>query len=346
MQPTERLKIFYWPAHSQDGCFLYRIDMPMRGLLARGHDVRVAHAMGDWAHHEADIVVGQRVATTKPSTGWQILAKTDVERGRRRLVYELDDDLFNISRQHNPYAPIFEAPGVQANMRRNVEVSSLVTVSTEPLAEVVRQWSDNVVVLPNAVRDEVFDVPLNPARGLPDRVCVIGWQGSDTHREDWDMINDWVREVLYAEPRSHLRFLGTAYGRNLPVMKISARPWTTDLMLHYRRMAFFDIGLAPLTGRVFNNAKSGLKAMEGMALGIPMVCSDVPAYRAVVEHGKTGFLVRGRKQWVDTLRELVADHELRVRVGDAAREAARAWTIGERAPLWESAYASLRRNDG
>lgn len=336
------LKIFFWPAHSQDGCWIYRIDMPMRALIARGHDVRVAHAMGDWPRQEADIIVGQRICTHKPSWYWQNLAVEDRELGRRRLVYEVDDDLFTISGQHNPFAEIFKQPGVRSNMRANLAAANMVTVSTEPLAERLREHSDNVVVIPNALRDEVFDVPLNPARGRPGAITVIGWQGSATHAEDWDMINDAVREVLYAEPTTHLRFLGVPYGRNLPRMKISVRPWTTDIMVHYRRSAMFDIGLAPLTKRIFNRAKSGLKAQEGMALGVPMVCSDVPAYRAVVEHGRTGFLVSGHREWVETLRMLVNDPELRVKVGDAAREVARGWTISNNVHRWESAYASLR----
>jgi glycosyltransferase involved in cell wall biosynthesis len=71
------------------------------------------------------------------------------------------------------------------------------------------------------------------------------------------------------------------------------------------------------------------------------VCSKVPAYQGLVEHGVTGFLASTPAQWYEYLTALIEDPGLRLAIGDAAREAAREWTMDNHIHRWEAAYASL-----
>jgi hypothetical protein len=335
------MKIFYWPASTTDGCWAYRIDMVAEALAARGHDVRVDTRVGAWARDEADVWIGQRVCMNPPTAMWQAAA----ESGERPLVLELDDDLFSIDPRQNRLADVFKDPQVRRNLEANIRVADLVTVSTEPLAKVMRRYNPNVAVLPNSVRRAVLDMPLPKRRGKPVEEAggrvVIGWQGSATHVEDWKVMGSSIVDIITSQPWTFMRFLGTFHPAGMTIGQFELLPWTNDLTEHYRRVARFDIGLAPLNGTLFNESKSALRFVEAAALGVPMVCSDVPAYRDVVEHGVTGFLARNPKQWREYVQALVDDPQLRVRIGDAAREAARAWTIEERVTLWEQAYGSL-----
>jgi glycosyltransferase involved in cell wall biosynthesis len=56
-----------------------------------------------------------------------------------------------------------------------------------------------------------------------------------------------------------------------------------------------------------------------MALGIPVVASDVGAGHDVVDHGVTGFLASNHEEWSARLEELALSPELRARMGAAAR---------------------------
>jgi len=109
----------------------------------------------------------------------------------------------------------------------------------------------------------------------------------------------------------------------------------------YYGLLDFDIGLAPLAMRDFDYSKSGIKVLEYAARGIPAVATDCPAYRELIRHGETGFLVKYEHEWLKYLSVLAADGDLRMRMGDAARQAARDWTIERLAPRWEAAYHSL-----
>jgi glycosyltransferase involved in cell wall biosynthesis len=63
---------------------------------------------------------------------------------------------------------------------------------------------------------------------------------------------------------------------------------------------------------------------EAAAAGRPAVTTDVPGCRSVVQHGKTGLLVRARdaRALADGLQSLLTDPGLRRRMGAAARELA------------------------
>ena len=67
---------------------------------------------------------------------------------------------------------------------------------------------------------------------------------------------------------------------------------------------------------------SPLKIFEYMAAGKAIVCSDLPILREVLDHGRTAWLVPPSdvEGWVEALRGLAHDPQLRRRLGAAARQ--------------------------
>lgn len=339
MSDQAPLKVFFWPADTHSGCWTYRVEMVRDALLHLGHEVQTSQTMGPWAQEEADVLVGQRIAPTGPSAMWQIVA---AKKRRPKMVYEVDDDLFSIDAVTNPSGKFFRHRAIRRNMIDNLRVADLVTVSTEPLAEVLRQFNPNVIVLPNCIRQEVLDTQLPARRGRPGGTTTwYGWQGSQTHREDWDEARDAVAHALATDDGAHMRFIGAAYPEGLPLStgRVHHLDWTTDIIRHYARVARFDVSLAPLKDTTFNRSKSALRAIESLALGVPVIASDVPAYQGWVTP-ETGFLVRSQKQWRTALAEL-RDPALRLAMGDAGRRAAKAWTMEANAHRWVDAYRSI-----
>ena len=61
-------------------------------------------------------------------------------------------------------------------------------------------------------------------------------------------------------------------------------------------------------------------ALEAMAMGLPVVASDVPGNRDAVKEGVTGFLARDEAGLQDAVSRLLMDPPLRRRLGQAGRE--------------------------
>jgi glycosyltransferase involved in cell wall biosynthesis/tetratricopeptide (TPR) repeat protein len=63
----------------------------------------------------------------------------------------------------------------------------------------------------------------------------------------------------------------------------------------------------------------GRVVIEAMASGLPVLVSDTGGYAQAVEHGRTGLVFRTVDEAVDLMRQLVADADLRERLGREAR---------------------------
>ena len=235
----------------------------------------------------------------------------------------------------------------------------MITVTTEPLADVMRQFNPNVHVLPNHVDDGLFHVDRKRAERL-----TVGWAGGDSHYRDLDMIARTLRKFLVRNPDVRLHIIGADYRDVLGVSHqkhfyvndrgqkrfctgidgetadAAHTGWSKSLMGYYQAIDF-DIGLAPLVSSTFNRSKSHIKALEYAALGIPVIASDEPPYRDFVIDGVTGFLVKREHEWGLRLRDLVNDDAMRESMGAKAREHAQAFSIKKGWRLWETAYRTL-----
>ena len=86
----------------------------------------------------------------------------------------------------------------------------------------------------------------------------------------------------------------------------------------------------------------GVAAIEAMAAGVPVVLADIEAFRAHVEHGRTGFLVpfrdpEGAAQALRSIRRSDLGG-----IGPAGARSARVHGWPERAAAFLAAYERLR----
>jgi glycosyltransferase involved in cell wall biosynthesis len=82
----------------------------------------------------------------------------------------------------------------------------------------------------------------------------------------------------------------------------------------------FDIGINPLVNNEFTRGKCGYKLIQYMACAIPVVASPVGVNCDIVEQDKNGYLAATRDQWIDSLRRLADDSDLRWRLGQEGRK--------------------------
>jgi len=168
---------------------------------------------------------------------------------------------------------------------------------------------------------------------------TVGWAGGMSHLNDWMEAATPLAGVLAANPDVDMHFVGIDYS---PLLKRECRytPWKPDVWEYYQGIDF-DIGLAPLADTPFNSCKSHIKVLEYMALGIPVIASDAPAYRDLVVDGVTGFLVRNEAEWESRLTELIHDEAMRDEMGAKGREVAAGWTIQQGWRRWRDAYEQV-----
>lgn len=335
------MRIFGWTADSA-GCGHYRMHQPLTALGKHSHSVNIqTQAQGgflrlwEWRERNpaTDICVGQRIVLDDRVGVWQALARF----GAR--VFEIDDDMFHIDPSNPGAYSLYAKQEVRDILIRSTQEADLVTVTTAPLAETMIRKCQldpaRVTVVPNCMDAWLYDMD-RPRR---DRI-TIGWTGGISHDADMAVAAAPLSQFLRRNPEVDFHTIGHDFRDLIRVPNYRLSLWRQSVR-QYHETIDFDIGIAPLKPSTFNRSKSGIKAMEYMALGIPAVVTDAEPYREVVIDGETGFLIRREHEWGRRLRELVNDHEMREAMGKRAREHSRQYSIEHGWMAWETAYRKM-----
>ncbi len=337
---TEQLDAFGWLA-DHTGCGVIRIKQVLDTLhTEKGYNTLHSERMVDRESALPKTLIGQRVCKDGPSQLWFNIG---VKKERPRMVFEVDDDLWNVDASNVGAFRWFvgglddkdNSHDVRANLIRNISLADAVTCTTEPLAEILRQWNDNVHIIPNYLPRWVLEWE-RPRRDE----LTIGWGGSGTHNMDWDANGEQIGRYL---KRSGVpfRLIGAGkrhgYDLGLPMDQVSAAGWI-DSVDGYWKMIDYDIGVIPLKHHVFNQSKSDLKFLENAALGIPTVAADAGPYARSIKHGETGFLVKRDHEWAKYLNMLVNDEAMREEIGANAKAWALTQVLEDHMDEYEKVY--------
>lgn len=316
--------VFGWMA-DRAGCGTIRIQLPLEAIRSESVTAGFSEQMPEGL--AARTIVGQRVCNEGASQTWQNLARRP---DRPRLVFELDDDLWQVDGS-SPAHDFFSRPDVLARLEDNIRAADAVTCTMEPLAEQLRRFNPNVHVLPNYLPSWLLDLE-RPRR---DGTVTIGWGGSATHAMDIQEIGSQLRQVMRRHPQTELHLIGVNYSQELGIReRVRLTGWTKTVPDYWRALDF-DIMIAPLRAHPFNASKSALRCLEAAMLGIPVVASDYGPYASFVQHGITGFLVKRDHEWGRYLTQLVNDEAMRDEMGAAARKQAADWTVEGHATDWK-----------
>ncbi len=285
------------------------------GLYEHGHPVRKAGQTGAaLVRRLRDVLVPGRPDVVflyreafplgPPALEWLL------ER-RFPLVYDFDDAIhLGSTSEANQGVSFLKMP---SKTGRIVSWAAATTVGNAYLAGYARRFSSRVHVLPTTLDVDEYRPPANRAAhgGLR-----IGWSGSPTTVKHLRSITGALRRVL-AELPAELEVVGAPGFTLEGAGKVTARPWRRDREIG--DVGGFDIGLMPLPDDEWSRGKCGFKALLYMALGVPAVVSPVGVNTEIVEDGVNGLVASTEDEWVDAIKRLGADPELRRRLAAEGR---------------------------
>ncbi len=296
----------------------------------------------DLATAEADVVLIQRTAVRDMALAERIV-QTCRHRGSR-LVYEIDDDLFNIPVEHPEQQIYIQAMQVARFLARSADA---IVTSTESLRRQMLAFNANTVVVSNYLDDRLWLPPLRSTEFSAGEVRVL-YAGTISHREDLELLGRAVRklkpgyrEKLRIEIIGVVQTAGEEWFQATPVPHwiAGSYPRFVDWIQNENRWHW---GVAPLLDTPFNRSKSALKFLEYSALGLPSICSDMAVYRDVMHSEETGILVADDIDcWVQSLERAATDAELWGRLHKNCQGIVDQNTISARAETIKSVWTAL-----
>jgi len=203
------------------------------------------------------------------------------------IIYEIDDNLFDIPEWN--FARDFYVKNKES-AEKILGIVDGITVSTDFLKKEYYKYNKNIVVTPNHLPMFLWgEAEFRPQENKKPRILYAGSMNHFSIKpgeNHGDMEQELIKYIINTVDKYEWHFVGGAPQRVLEVArgtgKIIYHEWQNIMSLPlYLRNIKADISLAPLENNRFNMSKSNIKALEGTALGVPMICSNVGPYKGI-----------------------------------------------------------------
>jgi glycosyltransferase involved in cell wall biosynthesis len=235
-------------------------------------------------------------------------------RQRIPIIYDFDDAIWTpYVSPANSYLSYLKFFGKTATLCR---LSRVVMVGNEYLAAYARKYNSRVEIVPTTIDTDLYSVPDRTGLESSSDPVTIGWTGSYSTVQHLNTIRSALQK-LARQIKFRLLVIGTPDYR-IDGVDVVAKPWQADSEVP--DLQKFQIGLMPLPADDWSKGKCGLKLLQCMAVGTPVVGSPVGVNQSIIQDGVTGFRAITDDQWVDRLRLLVSDLELRKTMGFHSRK--------------------------
>jgi glycosyltransferase involved in cell wall biosynthesis len=176
--------------------------------------------------------------------------------------------------------------------------------------------AQRVEIVPTAV-----DLARYPKKAPADNpVFTIGWIGSPSTTKYLGGIAGGLADVCRGQ-KARVMLIGSG-PTELAGVPAEIRQWSEETEV--ADLASCDAGIMPLDNGLWELGKCGLKTIQYMACGLPVVVSPVGVNSEIVEEGVNGFLAHDNAAWTRALAALRDDKPLRQAMGKAGRRKAEA----------------------
>ncbi|HKB37884.1 MAG TPA: glycosyltransferase family 4 protein [Gemmataceae bacterium] len=315
-------------------CCRYRIAAFRSRLEQAGHRLELVPfprslwgrlQLGSYLRH-ADAVILQR----RLLPFWQLCL---LRRGVRRLLFDLDDAVF--------LRDSYSSKGLhdRRRLRRfaaTARAADIVVAGNSFLASAARHHGGITRVIPTCVNPALYPLAEHTRRG--EGVQLV-WIGSSSTLKGLESIAPLLETVGRECPGVRLKLVCDRF-LHLHSLPVDECPWSEAS--EAEALAGADIGIGWVPDDLWSRGKCGLKVLQYMAAGLPVIANPVGVQAEMVWHGETGFLVETPQDWVDAVRYLAADPDLRHRMGRAGRARVEAeFSVDAGAALWIKLLSDL-----
>jgi glycosyltransferase involved in cell wall biosynthesis len=178
------------------------------------------------------------------------------------------------------------------------------------------------------------------AHQRPPGQATFVWIGSSSTLRGLEAIEPLLERLGQQAPGIELKLICDRF-LNLRHLRVVACPWSEAN--EASELAAADVGLSWVPDDLWSRGKCGLKVLQYMAAGLPVIANPVGVQASMVRHGETGFLARTEPEWIDFARTLAHEPELRRRMGAAGRRLVEErFSVEAGARLWAELAGNLK----
>ena len=271
---------------------------------------------------QADVVLVQREAMIfgPPLIEWLMTRVM-----KRPMVLDLDDATY-VSYTSPTYGDFGKSLKWFSKTDDLIRWATTVICGNRSIAEYVSSKGARARIIPTIVDTEVFRPAYPPANaGATDNAqslrVVLGWIGTHSTFPFLESIFPVLTE-LAKDHDFRLKVVGAGKDEiTIPGVEVENLRWSLEREV--QDFQSIDVGLYPIDASLYSNkwaaGKSGFKAIQYMAVGVPYVATPVGAAKELGEAGVTHFFASDPEEWRNALAELIVNANKRRQMGAAGR---------------------------
>ena len=295
-------------------CCRYRVAAFREAFNAAGYSLDLHCLPAQWWSRlalirrlrSAQIVLLQR----KLLQAWQLRL---LRRCSRTLIFDFDDAVF--LRDSYSKKAMFSARR-KRRFEATIKAADVIVSGNDYLASAALEYAgmDKVYCIPTCV--DVDKYPMARHENASDGVVLV-WIGSASTLKGMELLRPVLEETGRRHPGLILRLV---CDRFFPMQNMQVQKLLWSPIAEAEDLAASDIGLSWLPDDDWSRGKCGLKVLQYMAAGLPVVANPVGTQAELVRHGETGFLASTAEEWTRALLQLTLDAQLRRRMGHQGRQ--------------------------
>ena len=199
-------------------------------------------------------------------------------------------------------------------------------------------------IVPNGIDTDRFNPKVAPIKAYKDRDIIL-FVGRLDKRKGLKRLINVFPELKKKFPKIKLVVVGEGVRESY----LDSLPWRLrkdvvftgyvsreDLPSYYRSAKIF---ISPSYG----SETFGIVLLEAMASEVPVIASDIPGYRNVIENNVNGLLFKTEKEMISSIVSLLTNKTLRDRLVKNALKTAEAYSWDSIAARVEAFYTLLRK---
>ena len=224
----------------------------------------------------------------------------------RRLVFDFDD-------------AVYVRDNGKDNLRRLNQFQKMISLcddvwaGNKALLDTAERFATRSYLIPTTLAQAKYQLsPEKPDK--PNKGLDMVWIGGSASRPWLESIFSTLEQAALLIPGLRLKIIAD-FTLESKVLEVVAVPWSEAG--EAKELSSAHIGIAPLPDNAFTRGKCGLKTLQYMAAGLPVIASSTGVQSKMVITGETGLLADSEQAWLDALLKLSNDANLRNAMGQA-----------------------------
>lgn len=230
----------------------------------------------------------------------------------KKYIIDIDDAVFlNYEHSQNPIKKY-----LLQNKFKQLFADSHVVLAGSPYLQdkAIQSGAQRVIYYPTVIEwDNYVQRSTVPTKSHNE--VVIGWIGNNSTVKYLDMIKKPLEQVAKLNLCTiRLIIIGAELNFSIAGVEVQYVEWRESSEI--ASINAIDIGIMPLQDTDWERGKCAYKLIQYMACGKPVIASAIGANNTVVLNGENGYLCSHPDEWFDAFVKLIADGQLRDRMGE------------------------------